>query len=338
MGGVRTALDSAVERYGDAVVADSRVLAAALRSGADPPSEAEVAQLARVVEAGGVERLRRAAKGTVAREAAIAEVVRMVDPQVDPQVPSPVRRACTVLADALDARPAPARVERPENPSTAPLVTTPAGRLVVAVSAVVVLVAAVVIAWQGAPPASGPPVPVAGSSGPGAALPPPAAEALDGAPDDPRQAFADPALLAFAEPYLVHPGTVCASTGQPHVDVRDAVSCDLGRGWTATFSSMRTPRLVLEVRQSYLRAEVTPMPGTVRSVRWKPVPGRPGVKAGIPPDEQERGEGTRIRYRDRTGSDELYFDEERTGMWATIVAADRQPRDALRDFWADPGR
>jgi hypothetical protein len=158
-------------------------------------------------------------------------------------------------------------------------------------------------------------------------------------PVDPRQAFRDPALLAVAEPYISQPGVTCAESENLDPNLREHVTCDLGRGWVGIFQEMRSPDLALRVRESYLSGEVLVEPTSVRSLRWRSVPDQPGVKTGIRAENPDQGEGLRIRFRDQQGKSWLYFDLEGTGLQAYLASPDpARDVDDLRTYWIDPSR
>lgn len=268
----------------------------------------------------------------------------------DPTVP--VRTTADAQPTAPVVPAAPPTVEVPRPPSVPPAdhdARPDRRRGVLAAALAVVMLAAVAVGlWltfsPGTPAADVPtpvtamPLPPAPSGGTpqpgGSGAPPPAA-----APADPRQAFRNPALLAVAEPYISQPGVTCAETQDRDANLREHVTCDLGRGWVGIFQEMRSPDLALQVRESYLSGQVLVDPPSVRSLRWRSVPDQPGVKTGIRVENPDQGEGLRIRFRDQQGKPWLYFDVEGTGLQAYLASPDpTRDLDDLRTYWIDPSR
>jgi hypothetical protein len=176
-------------------------------------------------------------------------------------------------------------------------------------------------------PQDAPPTPA-----PTAAAPPP--------PADPRDVFQDPQLRALAEPFLTGPAVSCERR-TPDADVTESVACDLGEH-TAVFSRMRTPDAMRALRREIVAGQDA-RPGTVVSVRWRYVPGRPGTRDGIAAGQTTRGEGVRVRFVDRQGVPRLYFDQDSSGCTGELTLTrptgnNRADLETLRTFWADPAR
>ncbi|GAA5140941.1 hypothetical protein GCM10023320_79270 [Pseudonocardia adelaidensis] len=183
------------------------------------------------------------------------------------------------------------------------------------------------------PPAAPPAVPT--EAAPTAA---PTAEA-PAPPADPRSVFRDPALRTLAEPFLTGPAASCDQR-DPGADVTETVACDLGGGRSAVFSRMVSPEAMRDHRRGIVAGRDA-RAGTVRSVRWRYVAGRPETRAGVPPLEKDRGEGIRVRFVDRAGVPRLYFDQDSSGCTGDIALTrptgnDRADLEALRTYWADP--
>jgi hypothetical protein len=192
------------------------------------------------------------------------------------------------------------------------------------------------------PDATGPPTPAPATPTELAAPPAvPTTAAPPAAPTDPRSAFRDPALRALAESFLAGPAVSCAQR-PPATDEAESVACDLGEGRTAVFTRMVTPDVMREQRRGVVEGQEAE-PGTVVSVRWRYVPGRPGTRAGVPDGENDRGEGVRVRFVDREGVPRLYFDQDSSGCTGELALTrptgdDLADLDALRSFWANPAR
>ncbi|WP_214408086.1 hypothetical protein [Pseudonocardia lacus] len=187
-----------------------------------------------------------------------------------------------------------------------------------------------------APAAPGPPTATS-------TLAPPAQEKdsgpLAGAPENPRDAFADPDLLALAGPYIGGPGAVCVG-GEPMINQRETVTCDLGNGYIALFSRLLTVELLHDLRGTFLQGPYA-VPGSVRSLRWKYRADPPGAKTGIPADNPERGEGVRVRFLEQADDGStiprLYFDQDSTASNGVIASVDPDADlDDLRSYWAAP--
>lgn len=191
-----------------------------------------------------------------------------------------------------------------------------------------------------APPDIATPPAEAPTTAPTEAAPTPApTAALPAPPVDARSVFQDPALRTLAEPFLAGPAVSCAER-DPGADVTESVACDLGGGRTAVFNRMATPDVMRDQRRGIVAGEGA-QPGTVLSVRWRYVVGRPETRAGIPPGQLDRGEGVRVRFVDRAGVPRLYFDQDTSGCTGDLALAeptgnDRADLEALRTFWADP--
>jgi hypothetical protein len=190
--------------------------------------------------------------------------------------------------------------------------------------------------------ATGPPTPA--PAAPTALAAPPAAPttaAPPAAPTDPRSAFRDPALRALAESFLAGSAVSCAQR-PPATDEAESVACDLGEGRTAVFTRMVTPDVMREQRRGVVEGQ-NAEPGTVVSVRWRYVAGRPGTRAGVPDGQNDRGEGVRVRFVDREGMPRLYFDQDSSGCTGELTLTrptgnDLADLDALRSYWANPAR
>jgi hypothetical protein len=166
---------------------------------------------------------------------------------------------------------------------------------------------------------------------PTAAPPPP--------PADPRSVFHDPELRTLAEPFLVAAAVTCEPR-TPAPDETESVACDLGGGRTAVFTRMTTPDAMRDKRRGIVAGQGA-RPGTVVSVRWRYVPGRPETRDGIPAGQTARGEGIRVRFVDREGVPRLYFDQDSSGCTGEFALTrptgnNRADLEELRTFWADP--
>jgi hypothetical protein len=190
--------------------------------------------------------------------------------------------------------------------------------------------------------ATGPPTPAPATPTELAAPPAvPTTAAPPAAPTDPRSAFRDPALRALAESFLAGPAVSCAQR-PPATDEAESVACDLGEGRTAVFTRMVTPDVMREQRRGVVEGQEAE-PGTVVSVRWRYVAGRPGTRAGVPDGQNDPGEGVRVRFVDREGVPRLYFDQDSSGCTGELALTrptgnDLADLDALRSFWANPAR
>jgi hypothetical protein len=158
-------------------------------------------------------------------------------------------------------------------------------------------------------------------------------------PADPRGVFQNPALRTLAEPFLAGPAVTCARR-EPPAGVTESVGCDLGAGRVAVFNRMASPDVMRDQRRGIVAGRQA-QPGTVLSVRWRYVAGGPETRAGIPPGQQDRGEGVRVRYVDSAGLPRLYFDQDSSGCTGDIALTrptgnERADLEALRTYWADP--
>jgi hypothetical protein len=186
--------------------------------------------------------------------------------------------------------------------------------------------------------ATGPPTPAPAAPTELAAPPAPTSPPT---PADARGAFRDPALRALAESFLAGPAVSCEQR-PPATDEAESVACDLGEGRAAVFTRMVTPDVMREQRRGVVEGQ-NAEPGTVLSVRWRYVAGRPGTRAGVPDGENDRGEGVRVRFVDREGVPRLYFDQDSSGCTGELTLTrptgnDLADLDALRSYWANPAR
>jgi hypothetical protein len=228
-----------------------------------------------------------------------------------------------VLQDAAEGGavdgPAPGRSRR------ARLATAAAALLV---TATLVITVAAALSLSGRP-----------ASAPSPTAPDATAAAPTPAPADPRTVFRDPALRALAEPFLVDPAARCEQT-EPIINVAESVMCELGRGRLGLFTKVLTADAMRGLRDGFLAGQLAE-PGTVRSLRWRYVEGRPGARTGIPPDENDPGEGVRVRYVDNEGVPRLYFDQDSSACIGYLALAeptgdDEADLEALRSYWANP--
>jgi hypothetical protein len=171
-----------------------------------------------------------------------------------------------------------------------------------------------------------------------APIPAPTAEA-PAPPADPRSVFQDPALRTLAEPFLTAPAASCERR-DPGADVTESVACDLGGGRSAVFSRMVTADAMRDQRRAIVAGQDA-RAGTVVSVRWRYVGDRSETRAGIPPSEEDRGEGVRVRFVDREGVPRLYFDQDSSACTGDIALTrttgnNRADLEALRTYWSDP--
>jgi hypothetical protein len=105
---------------------------------------------------------------------------------------------------------------------------------------------------------------------------------------------------------------------------------------------MVTPDVMREQRRGVVEGQ-NAEPGTVVSVRWRYVAGRPETRAGVPDGQNDRGEGVRVRFVDREGVPRLYFDQDSSGCTGELTLTrptgnDLADLDALRSFWSNPAR
>lgn len=161
------------------------------------------------------------------------------------------------------------------------------------------------------------------------------------APTDPRSVFRDPSLRALAESFLARPGVSCEQR-EPGVNVTESVACDFGRGRIGLFNRMLNADVIRDLRRGFVAGRLAE-PGSVRSLRWRYVEGRPGTRTGIPEGQDDPGEGVRVRFVDPEGVPRLYFDQDSSGCTGYLALAeptgdDNADLEALRSFWADPAR
>ncbi|WP_214406053.1 hypothetical protein [Pseudonocardia lacus] len=347
-------LDATIERYGRDVVTDPLALAAALRAATDPPPDEVVAILVAVAGSGAVERLRAAVDRDVDPAAAAADAV--ADGAEDERwgvtlVGAALGLLPRLLVDDLGAPPDAAEgvgEAAPAAPAAEPA-PTPTGpdrpahrRLLVPVAAAVaVLLVGGIVGYAAlAPAVPAAPGIAAPTTAPSVAAPsatpaPPTPATPTGAPvpADPRAAFTDPAVLALAEPYLV-PGTTCTAE-EPDVNVREVVNCFIGDRYGMVFTRYLSADFMRQIRAGFLGGSGL-APGATRSLRWKFVDGRPGVKTGIRAGSSEQGEGVRIRSVSEDGLPLLWFDQDSTGIAVMLSGGEAVDLDGLRAFWADP--
>lgn len=181
--------------------------------------------------------------------------------------------------------------------------------------------------------------PVVPTTGPTETSPTPAPTAAAPAPPaDPRGVFQDQALRTLAEPFLTGPAS--CERREPGPGITESVACDLGGDRTAVFTRVATPEAMRQARRAIVAGR-NARAGTVVSVRWRYVPGRPETRDGIPPGQTDRGEGVRVRYVDREGVPRLYFDQDSSGCTGVIALTrptgnSRTDLEALRTYWNDP--
>jgi hypothetical protein len=161
------------------------------------------------------------------------------------------------------------------------------------------------------------------------------------APADPRSVFRDPALRALAESFLARPGVSCEQR-EPGVNVTESVACDLGRGRIGLFNRMLTADVMRDLRRGFVEGRLAEQ-GSVRSLRWRYVDGRPGTRTGVPAGQDDPVEGVRVRFVDPEGVPRLYFDQDSSGCTGYLALAEPTGNDdadleTLRSFWADPAR
>lgn len=371
-----TALESAIERYGRAAITDPLALAGALRAATSAPSEREIAVLSQVAAGAALPRLRSAVEQGADPEGALAVAVDAAQP-VDADGPA-VRWALIMLGAALgllprslatgagplpdpgddptvtQAAPAAAGMGMPGTAGTAPSRMRKARPLLaVAATAIVALAAAGAFLLPGGstsvpagvasvPALPGPTTATSATAAPADAdaPAPPASGGPDfsgNATDDPRLAFRDPGLLALAEPYLRTPGVSCVAESTV-TNLQELVSCYLGGRWIGGFGKYLSVDRFRFIRAAQLEGALA-RPGTVRSLRWRYVSDRPGVKTGIPAGRGDLGEGVRIRLIAEDGVPFLYFDQDSTLSYGLLSSADpATDLDMLRAFWADPTR
>jgi hypothetical protein len=158
-------------------------------------------------------------------------------------------------------------------------------------------------------------------------------------PSDPRSVFQDEELRTLAAPFLAGSEVSCAARA-PAAGASETVSCDLGDGRTALFSRFTSPDVMRDQRRGFVTGRDAE-PGTVLSVRWRYGARGEATRAGIPPGQNARGEGVRVRFVDGEGLPRLYFDQDSCGCAGDIALTrptgnDRADLEALREYWADP--
>jgi hypothetical protein len=151
--------------------------------------------------------------------------------------------------------------------------------------------------------------------------------------------FQDEELRTLAAPFLAGSEVSCAARA-PAAGASETVSCDLGDGRTALFSRFTSPDVMRDQRRGFVTGRDAE-PGTVLSVRWRYGARGEATRAGIPPGQNARGEGVRVRFVDGEGLPRLYFDQDSCGCAGDIALTrptgnDRADLEALRDYWADP--
>jgi hypothetical protein len=357
-------LEAAVDRYGREAVTDPVALEGALRAVTVAPPEPQIAALVDAAASAAVPRLRAALEQGAEPAAALEQAAG------DPTA----RWAVAVTAAALGLLPRAVALEFPPPAEGTPTVDVPPPtaddldadtaaatsspyrrrNLVLGGLGVVVLVlgvvAGVALAGPDAPAPVAPPSPRVDASA--AAAPAPTGQPTEQptgqpteqptVPADPRAAFRDPGLLALAEPFLAaEPGALCRP-GEPQVNLQESVSCAFPSGHAALFSKLLSIDIMRDLRASFLEGPYAES-DSIRSLRWKYVAGRPGVRTGIAPERADAGEGIRVRYVDEEGVPRLYFDQDSCACAGFIALVeptgdDRADLDALRAYWADPAR
>jgi hypothetical protein len=158
-------------------------------------------------------------------------------------------------------------------------------------------------------------------------------------PTDARSVFQNEELRTLAAPFLAGSEVSCAGRA-PAVGASETVSCDLGAGRTALFSRFTSPDVMRDQRRDVVAGRDAE-PGTVLSVRWRYGARGEAIRDGIPPGQNARGEGVRVRFVDGQGVPRLYFDQDSCGCAGDIALTrptgnDRADLEALREYWADP--
>ncbi|GLZ41980.1 hypothetical protein [Actinokineospora sp. NBRC 105648] len=322
-----TALEEVVDRHGRATLADPIALTGALRSLATPPPDADIADLAGVSASGAVERLRAAVEAGARPQEARAEALRGT-------TGDRAEWAVDQLGAALGYLPRGAEPVAKQSNSN---------RTLLIAALVVVLLGAVgtvVVFSANRDTASGPVEPTAAAPTTTVApttttTPPTSSTTNTSSATTPRAAFTDPALLKVAEPYLDRAGVKC-EVADPQVGVQESVLCDLGSGIAASFRKLLDPQQLDALRGVLINDNPSALPGSVRSLRWEYVPGKPGIRTGIPVGTPRKGDGARVRFLDPEHQlSRLYFDEDATGV-AVLMQATTDDQQVLRAFWADP--
>jgi hypothetical protein len=365
-----TQLEAAVERYGRTAVADPVALAGALRAATDPPPEPEIEALVQVASTDAVQRLRaELAAGADPEQALAVAAAAAAGGGLDAAA---ARRATALTGAALGLLPrglaadddaetldlagsAPTEVvTRAVSADNRPVPRRRRGPVLAAVAVGVVATAGLALATLPGSALLGPtPAPTSTVAGPASAATPDS-DPAEPAPDDADIPFSeaattdldaefrDPQLRAFAEPYLQGPIVACRAGTEPQVNVAESVTCDLGNGRIGMFSKMLGVEVMRDLRAGFLAGRQA-APGTVRSLPWRYVADRPGVRTGIPVTRNDPAEGIRVRYIEVTGAPRLYFDQEScacTGFFGLSQPSgnNRVDLDALRAYWADPAR
>ncbi|WP_125789559.1 hypothetical protein [Amycolatopsis sp. WAC 01375] len=334
-----TALEDVVDRHGRDALSDPIVLTGALRSLPDPPPEAEINALAAAAGAGAAQRMRAVLEdgGTPAEAHRAATEACGGDAGAD--------WACGHLGAALGFLPRDTAADEPTTALTTVLTgeEPKRGNRIAVIAGAVVLVAAVAATGvtlalgRGDEPEAAPPVAPSSSVPTSAPLgsAPQGGSSSAPVPEEAAAVFKDPDLLAAAKPYLDHPDVRCEAA-KSIVSVRETVNCELGSGIIASFRVLFFPKQLTALRTVLQTDNDGARPGSIRTLRWEYVPGRPGIRAGIPVGTPRTGDGTRIRFLEpENGYARLYFDEDATGV-AVYMQASTDDQQVLRKFWADP--
>ncbi|WP_410604295.1 hypothetical protein [Amycolatopsis sp. lyj-90] len=335
-----TALEDVVDRHGREALSDPIVLTGALRSLPDPPPDAEIGALAAAAGAGAAERMRAVLEGGGSPAEALQAATAACGAGAE--------WACGQLGAALGYLPRDTGADEPTTASTTVLSgeKPKRGKRIAVIAGAVVVVAAVAatgvtFALSGGDEplaADGPPATQPSSSAPSAGplgSAPQAEPSPAPVPEEAIAAFQDPELLAAAKPYLDRPDVRC-KRAESIVSVRETVNCDLGSGIIASFRVLFFPKQLTSLRKVLQTDNDGARPGSIRTLRWEHVPGRPGIRAGIPVGTPRTGDGTRIRFLEpENGYARLYFDEDSTGV-AVYMQAGTDDQQVLRKFWADP--
>ncbi|WP_410580687.1 hypothetical protein [Amycolatopsis sp. lyj-108] len=336
-----TALEDVVDRHGRDALSDPIVLTGALRSLPDPPPDTEINALAAAAGAGAAQRMRAVLEdgGTPAEAHRAAIEACGGDAGAE--------WACGQLGAALGFLPRDTAADEPTTALTTVLTGEKPKRAkgfaviggAVAAAVLVVTVANLVLVGGDEPkrPADPPTVPPSWSET--TTLPMGSAPQRESSPapvpEEAAAVFKDPDLLAAAKPYLDHPDVRCEAA-KSIVSVRETVNCELGSGIIASFRVLFFPKQLTALRTVLQTDNDGARPGSIRTLRWEYVPGRPGIRAGIPVGTPRTGDGTRIRFLEpENGYARLYFDEDSTGV-AVYMQASTDDQQVLRKFWADP--
>ncbi|MEU4157934.1 hypothetical protein [Actinoplanes sp. NPDC026670] len=355
---VLAVLDTVVERFGPAALADPLALAAALRGLPDPLPEDQIGLLTAAVASGAPGRLRTELEAGAPVPAALAEAVALASGAGSGMPAEVARWAVTQLGCAGGLLPrhmadqeAVSSASPPPPGAGEPPARRTRGRAVpvLAAGAVVAVAAVAALTWTQLGTAADTGTDAAATPSPSAApsTTAPALPAADPTPStsqapetatDPLEVFRAPELRRLAEIYVKSGGVQCRTAATP-LGVQEAVACNFGdHGVVGIFYKYLGPETLSKARDGLIGGEVTAKNGTVRQLWWRFLNERAGTKYGIPMGVSARAEGLRVRFHSSaTSTPTLYFDQEST-LCSGLFTSPTADRTELREFWADPQR